>query len=66
MTEVEWAKERTVVNEGERQDSESLDHLGFLAPKRSTAFTLSELEKQLDYFEQEDKHDFSYVLKASL
>jgi len=28
VPEVESAKERIVVNEGEREDSESLDHLG--------------------------------------
>lgn len=38
----------------------------WLGPIRSTAFTLSELEKQLDYFEPEEKHDFNRVLKASL
>lgn len=66
VPEVESAKGRIVVNEGERENSESLDHLGWLAPIRSTAFTLSELEKQLDYFEPEEKHDFNCVLKASL
>ena len=66
VPEVESAKGRILVNEGERENSESLDHLGWLAPIRSTAFTLSELEKQLDYFEPEEKHDFNRVLKASL